>query len=141
MDGVGNYTCSCDLGWTGDLCDTDHDECEDTPCLNGAACQQTPEPGDYTCTCLPEYIGKNCEELRIKTCAQSPCVHGFCIDEANVGSSDQYRCDCKPGYTGHNCELEEDYCLKLGGYCNNGGTCVSDLSAFVSIFKCPSVVS
>ena len=134
VDGVGNYTCSCDLGWTGDLCDTDHDECLDSPCANGATCQETVEPGDYNCTCLPEFIGKNCEELRIKTCDQRPCVNGgFCVDVERPGSSDQYKCDCRPGYTGFNCQEEEDYCQVLGGRCENGGTCVSDIKSLVSL--------
>ena len=133
VDEVGNYTCACAPGWTGWLCDLDKDECEDEPCQHGGSCAQTIIPGNYNCACPQEYKGKNCEELKIKTCAQEPCRHGRCIPENNPGSSDQYRCDCAQGYTGFNCEQQIDYCVKLGVICENGATCLSDFSSFVSI--------
>ena len=132
-DGVGNYTCACQQGWTGWLCDLDKDECEDEPCEHGGSCAQTIIPGDYTCTCPPEYKGKDCEELKIKTCAQEPCSNGRCIPESNPGSSDQYRCDCDQGYTGRNCDQQINYCDHFKKNCQNGATCHSDFSSFVSI--------
>merc|ERR1712178_376965 len=103
--------------------------------MGGATCTQTVEPGDYTCECLPEYKGKNCEELKIKTCAQTPCMNGgSCIRQQNPDSSNQYRCDCAQGYTGYNCENQIDYCQKLDAECKNGGTCHSDFSSFD--YKC-----
>ena len=30
--------CVCAIGYTGQLCDTDVDECLENPCLNGATC-------------------------------------------------------------------------------------------------------
>ena len=132
-DGVGNYTCACQPGWTGWLCDLDKDECEEEPCQHGGSCTQTIIPGNYTCTCPPEYKGKDCEELKIKTCAQAPCSNGRCIPESNPGSSDQYRCDCDQGYTGLNCEQQINYCDHFKKNCQNGATCHSDFSSFVSI--------
>ena len=139
-DGVGNYTCSCAPGWTGWLCDLDKDECEDEPCLHGGSCTQTIIPGDYTCACPPEYKGKNCEELKIQTCAQEPCSSGRCIPEENPGSSDQYRCDCDQGYTGLNCEKQINYCDHFKKKCENGATCRSDFSSFVSIITAPQAI-
>ena len=59
------YTCSCRAGWTGWLCDTDLDECLSSPCLNGGFCRQTAAPGNYTCACMDEYEGHDCEELKV----------------------------------------------------------------------------
>lgn len=35
QDLVNGYTCDCNLGWTGVTCDTDIDECQTDPCVNG----------------------------------------------------------------------------------------------------------
>ena len=56
---------SCRAGWTGWLCDSDLDECLSSPCLNGGFCQQTVEPGNYSCSCMDEYEGHDCEELKV----------------------------------------------------------------------------
>ena len=81
VDAVANYTCACDPGWTGWLCDEDLDECLSGPCLHGGFCQQTLEPGNYTCDCTDQYKGQNCEQKRNRTCADNPCKHGQCYDE------------------------------------------------------------
>ena len=57
-------------------CDEDLDECLSSPCQNGGTCQQTEEPGNYSCTCLDDFEGHNCQELKIKTCEQFPCKNG-----------------------------------------------------------------
>jgi hypothetical protein len=52
------------------------DECLSSPCQNGGTCQQNEEPGNYSCTCLDDFEGHNCQELKIKTCEQFPCKNG-----------------------------------------------------------------
>jgi len=37
--GVGNYTCLCKSGYTGDSCDVTVDPCESNPCKNLATCE------------------------------------------------------------------------------------------------------
>lgn len=130
-DLVNEYECVCNTGWIGKRCDMDKDECEDRPCQNGGICAQTEQPGNYNCTCTAEYKGKNCQDLKIRTCREWPCANsGTCIDEPNSLDSDRYRCDCPQGYTGVNCESQVDFCIKLNGQCQNGGTCRSDFSSF-----------
>jgi hypothetical protein len=134
VDGINRYSCACDKGWAGEFCQQDLDECAEEPCQHGGICQQTERPGDYICTCTQEYKGKNCEEVKIKTCRERPCLNeGTCIDVPNPESSERYRCDCPQGYEGRNCENQIDYCVKLNVHCQNGGTCKSDFSSFVSI--------
>lgn len=155
IDGVANYTCNCTPGWTGWLwvhrfgdlvfiltsalfylrCDVDFDECLEAPCQNGGTCTQTILPGNYTCECSEEYIGKDCEELKIKTCDQRPCQNGAtCRPGPSYfsGSNNQYVCDCTPGFKGEDCEKERDFCEEITDPCQNGATCVSDHSRLVS---------
>ena len=37
--GVGNFTCLCKSGYTGDGCDVTVDPCESNPCKNEAKCE------------------------------------------------------------------------------------------------------
>ena len=37
---------------------TDIDDCETTPCLNGGTCQD--ELNDFSCTCAVGFTGKDC---------------------------------------------------------------------------------
>ena len=38
QDLVGGYECDCEVGWTGDRCQVDIDDCVSTPCQNGGSC-------------------------------------------------------------------------------------------------------
>ena len=35
---LGGYTCQCPDGYTGDICDTEVNECDPNPCQNGGTC-------------------------------------------------------------------------------------------------------
>lgn len=41
------------------LVHSDFDECESSPCVNGGTCKDGVYT--YTCECLPEHTGVNCE--------------------------------------------------------------------------------
>ncbi|BFZ06350.1 hypothetical protein BsWGS_09389 [Bradybaena similaris] len=53
-----NYTCVCNLGWTGDKCDSVIDYCASVSCNNGS-CINTPT--NYTCMCNPGWMGDICD--------------------------------------------------------------------------------
>ena len=138
LDGIANYTCNCQKGWEGWLCDKDIDECELEPCQHGGTCQQTLEPGNYTCQCTNDYEGHSCEEVKVKTCAHTPCLNGgSCRPGRTPNSDDLYKCDCTTGYKGVNCEIKKDFCVENGFPCKNGADCVSVDSTFHYKCMCP----
>ena len=38
QDYLGGYECNCSMGWTGDRCQIDIDDCGPVPCQNGGTC-------------------------------------------------------------------------------------------------------
>jgi len=56
---AGSYECVCVVGWTGQFCERDVNECAFLPCWNDGVCQNS--PGSFTCTCPPGYTGRNCQ--------------------------------------------------------------------------------
>ena len=52
-------SCECDAGYEGDHCETNIDDCNPNPCLNGGIC--TDGVNSYTCECIDRYTGDDCE--------------------------------------------------------------------------------
>ena len=64
--GVGNYTCLCKSGYTGEGCDVTVDPCESNPCKNLATCEsheQVPKR-DNLLTLEYNFFGDNESEQR-----------------------------------------------------------------------------
>lgn len=69
------------LGFTGDNCEINYDDCQLSPCENNATCVDGVD--SYTCNCLPGYTDDTCS-TDINECNPSPCgVSGTCIDLVN----------------------------------------------------------
>ena len=86
-------------GYEGKFCTTEIDECEISPCNNGANC--TDLVNDYKCECLPGFQGKDCD-INIDECASQPCQHNStCIDQVNRLLSDYSSLFCVCFRKGH----------------------------------------
>lgn len=53
------YTCNCNPGWQGPICDQNINECLSNPCLNGGNC--TDAVNGFTCTCTAQWTGPLCQ--------------------------------------------------------------------------------
>ncbi|XP_015599265.1 protein crumbs isoform X2 [Cephus cinctus] len=129
-DQKGDYSCTCQPGFTGAFCESQLGVrlCEQNPCKNDGICMALTE-SDYKCECNPGYTGKNCE-ININECAPSPCKHGgTCIDGVN-----NYTCRCdRTGYRGANCEINIDECEN--NPCLNNGECFDNYGGYIC--RCP----
>ena len=82
------YSAANVSGWTGKNCSEDIDECESSPCENGATCLNY--DGGFNCTCVDGYEGDLCGEW-IDFCERlKPCQNGGTCTAITGG----YQCDC-----------------------------------------------
>jgi hypothetical protein len=167
--GPGLHTCTCRVGWqcndppplgqcTGSVCD-DIDECDSSPCQNGAACSdsntnQAVQIDRYRCSCvegfaggacdyspIPQYtaqcgilMGGNCD-TDVYECVSSPCQNGAVCTDSSTNSSvsfHAYSCACQPGYTNGVCPY--DFISEYSGWCSifEGGNCDLDVDECAS---------
>jgi len=126
----GSFKCTCPLGWEGDQCQNDVNECEaaSNPCQNGGTCTNT--EGSFECTCTAEWEGERCE-IDINECDVSdPCMN----DSGCINRLGGYQCLCNKGWGGQNCDEDYDECGN--GLCPAGTVCsVIEMNQFVC--TCP----
>ena len=109
VDGINSYNCNCNVGYSGDNCETNIDDCASNPCLNGGTCNDG--INSFTCSCVLGYDDDNCES-NTDECLSSPCQNGAaCIDLANA-----YYCDCALGFKGMNCETGNNFQFHLKAF-------------------------
>ncbi|KAL9957589.1 hypothetical protein ACROYT_G034508 [Oculina patagonica] len=112
------YSCQCLQGFSGKQCETDINECLESPCFPGVEC--TNYPGSYSCGPCPVGFtgdGSRCEKI-VHPCEKLNCLNGKCIAQG-----DQYYCQCLQGFSGKQCETDINECLEspcfLGVECTN----------------------
>uniref|UniRef100_A0A665VVZ6 Crumbs cell polarity complex component 2b n=1 Tax=Echeneis naucrates TaxID=173247 RepID=A0A665VVZ6_ECHNA len=117
LDQFYEFNCSCSLGWQGQLCETEINECSSSPCVYGT-CKDL--LADYQCDCEPGYTGKDCQE-EVDNCLEISCVNGGdCIE--TVGT---HTCLCPSGYVGKRCQWRfPPVACDATAECLNGGICI-----------------
>ena len=115
--GPGTHICECYPGFStndrGRTC-VDIDDCESSPCQNGAACSDGRDA--FRCRCASGWTGILCE-MDVDECISRPCLNrGQCLDAV-----DSYQCHCRPGYEGDNCDTQNDLCSSRP--CQHGAAC------------------
>eukprot|EP01051_Picozoa_sp_SAG22_P006937 SAG22_NODE_471_length_10112_cov_14.774094_1_plen_3099_part_10 len=142
IDGIA--VCECESGWTGPNCDTDHNECAQSPCQNSAVCSDSTSPrgtgnstnmtngsdttsevavGHFDCTCTPGWDGLTCES-DINECTSSPCLNGGnCADStsSSLVAVGWFNCTCATGWENVTCADDVDECLQEN--CHSAATC------------------
>ena len=93
--------CLCQPGFTGPTCALPMSTCEESPCLNGAPCNEDPSGGTgYECQCTnSNYNGRHCE-IETARCVQNSCQNGGTCLNQPAG----FLCECSPQFTGVRCE-------------------------------------
>ncbi|XP_031559899.1 neurogenic locus Notch protein-like isoform X3 [Actinia tenebrosa] len=115
------HRCECKLGFTGEQCQTNIDDCASNPCQNGGSCHD--QVNSYRCTCATGFTGAECQ-TDIDECASNPCQNGgSCQDRVN-----SYSCTCPAGFTGADCQTDIDECAS--NPCQNGGSCQDRVNSF-----------
>ena len=94
---MNSFTCVCDPGFTGNLCDIiEADNCESVICSGNGRCEDG--VNSFICVCEPGYTGDRCE-VNINECEGVNCGNGRCEDGVN-----NIACVCEPGFTGKLCQ-------------------------------------
>ncbi|XP_049328211.1 slit homolog 2 protein isoform X2 [Astyanax mexicanus] len=100
--GQSAFSCECEPGWTGPLCDQQVND----PCLGNKCVRGTCVPINsysYSCRCVPGAAGVLCdEEESFSPCLDLTCKHGHC----HVSGLGKAYCQCTSGYTGQHCDRE-----------------------------------
>uniref|UniRef100_A0A6B2E8N3 Putative cadherin egf lag seven-pass g-type receptor n=1 Tax=Phlebotomus kandelakii TaxID=1109342 RepID=A0A6B2E8N3_9DIPT len=109
------YACECPLGYDGDNCSENIDECLAAECTNNSTCIDG--IANYTCYCTPGYEGRHCE-LDIDECLSNPCHNGGICTNLVA----DFSCACTEDYAGPQCDvLRLVTCENIP--CRNGSAC------------------
>ncbi|XP_060567655.1 uncharacterized protein LOC132726360 [Ruditapes philippinarum] len=98
-DGGYHLTCHCNVGYGGNTCQLNIDDCAYHPCKNNATCSDS--VNDFSCTCTKAGSGgKTCDD-NLNGC--SSCLSAN--TDSCTDTLDGYTCYCKDGFQGTNCEV------------------------------------
>uniref|UniRef100_A0A8C2DFY5 Slit homolog 1 protein n=1 Tax=Cyprinus carpio TaxID=7962 RepID=A0A8C2DFY5_CYPCA len=100
--GQSSFSCECEAGWTGQLCDQQiNNPCDGNKCIHGSCVPINSY--SYSCRCHPGFAGVLCdEEEQLSPCQYIACKHGRC----RVSGLGKAYCECNSGYTGPSCDRE-----------------------------------
>uniref|UniRef100_A0A8C8GU31 Delta-like protein n=1 Tax=Oncorhynchus tshawytscha TaxID=74940 RepID=A0A8C8GU31_ONCTS len=111
---AGNFTCSCEPGFTGTYCHENINDCVPPPCKNGGTCIDG--ISSFKCFCPDGWEGTLCD-MDVNECSRNPCKNGGrCVNLLN-----HFYCQCQDNWKGKTCHSRESQCDS--STCSNGGTC------------------
>jgi Notch-like protein len=110
---VSDFTCTCEPGFTGAICDVaipcfPTDPCNGGTCVYDADVINEFDQIDWECTCPENLTGQYCQITL--PCSSSPCENGAeCEDVIVPGIVEtwNYNCECLAGFSGRRCETAE----------------------------------
>ncbi|XP_072022320.1 uncharacterized protein [Amphiura filiformis] len=105
-----SFYCTCNNGYSGNICQFPPDTCDSIPCLNNGQCSSSGSGLSFYCTCNNGYSGNICQFP--PECGGFSCSNGECIDEYFVCNREN---DCGDNSDEQNCPVECD-----GFSCSNG---------------------
>ncbi|XP_056282448.1 protein jagged-2-like isoform X1 [Pseudoliparis swirei] len=124
---AGNFSCSCEPGFTGTYCHENINDCASSPCENGGTCIDG--INSFQCFCPEGWEGHLCD-ADVNECNMNSCQNGGrCVDLVN-----DFYCDCVDNWKGKTCHSRESQCD--ASTCSNGGTCYDHGDSFLC--SCPS---
>ncbi|XP_076002790.1 protein jagged-2-like isoform X2 [Genypterus blacodes] len=124
---AGNFSCSCEPGFTGTYCHENINDCASSPCKNGGTCIDG--INTFKCFCPDGWEGTLCQ-IDVNECSRNPCQNGgHCVDLIN-----DFYCTCIDNWKGKTCHSRESQCDSTT--CSNGGTCYDHGDSFLC--TCPS---
>ncbi|XP_032382115.1 protein jagged-2 isoform X1 [Etheostoma spectabile] len=124
---AGNFSCSCEPGFTGTYCHENINDCASSPCKNGGTCIDG--INSFQCFCPDGWEGSLCD-ADVNECNKNPCQNGGqCVDLLN-----DFYCNCVDNWKGKTCHSRESQCDSTT--CSNGGTCYDHGDSFLC--SCPS---
>ena len=68
----------CPQGWEGVTCSREVDECEGSPCENGATCIDM--LAAFSCTCAPGWTGDTCAQQTVMGTLAETGAHSVCVN-------------------------------------------------------------
>ncbi|KAF1374394.1 hypothetical protein PFLUV_G00228650 [Perca fluviatilis] len=124
---AGNFSCSCEPGFTGTYCHENINDCAPSPCKNGGTCIDG--INSFQCFCPDGWEGSLCD-VDVNECNRNSCQNGGqCVDLLN-----DFYCNCVDNWKGKTCHSRESQCDSTT--CSNGGTCYDHGDSFLC--SCPS---
>ncbi|XP_028743732.1 protein crumbs homolog 2 [Peromyscus leucopus] len=121
------FLCTCPLGFAGDDCSVDVDECASGPCLHGGSCQDL--PNGFQCYCQDGYTGLTCQE-DVDECQSEPCLHGGTCSDVVAG----YVCQCPEAWGGQDCSVQLTGCQDHT--CPLAATCIPTFKSGLHGYAC-----
>ena len=113
------FSCTCDTGYTGTLCQEVVLHCPNNNCSNGECIE---EVAGYSCKCEDGFSGYFCS-VNESSCVDHSCENGTCVDYYP-----KYSCECYAGFEGELCDTKIDWCENVTCL---SGTCREDnITAF-----------